>query len=491
MTSDITAPSLIGYDLSTYEVDLSSGDVTIDVTAQINDDISGVFDGTYANGSGGSASQARWRSPSGNQFLDAGYFSTPSTGNPLNGIYTDQTVLDSNSERGTWSLEYFLVADEAGNIAYLSKEQVDALGIKTTFEVTGGGNDVKAPSLTSYNLSSYTIDLSSGDVTIDVTAKISDDISGVSDGTYANGSGGGASQARWRSPSGNQFLDAGYFTTPSSGNSLNGTYTDQTVLDANSERGTWSLEYFLLGDEAGNSEYLSKEQVDALGIKTTFEVTGGGNGSSGGGSGGGGGAAAPSSSATTNSIQSIENTVVNGRSYLSNGTEALTNQANINIGLLGGNDFLEVTGGSNNFANGNNGEDHIVLRGGQGKYLGGNNNDKIEVFSSGAGSWVNGNNGTDFITGSVDGMIYRGGADDDRLAVSAGSVWGDKGADTFQATAGAGVAFIQDYTAGLDKVQGVAGGGFSLTDQGLAYGVGGDQMLLLLGITDASQVTVI
>ena len=150
-----------------------------------------------------------------------------------------------------------------------------------------------------------------------------------------------------------------------------------------------------------------------------------------------------------------------------------------------------MTGGSNNFANGNKGADYIVLRGGHGRYLGGAGNDRIEVFASGPGSWVNGNNGIDLVTGSVGGMTYRGGADNDRLIVSAGSVWGDKGADVFQATAGAGVAFIQDYTVGLDQVQGVAGGGFTLTEQGLSYGVAGDQMLILLGITDASQVSLV
>ena len=125
------------------------------------------------------------------------------------------------------------------------------------------------------------------------------------------------------------------------------------------------------------------------------------------------------------------------------------------------------------------------------KALGGDDNDSIEVLGATTGSWVNGNNGNDLITGVVAGVTYRGGKDDDVLAVSQGDLWGDKGADTFQATAGAGVAFIQDYTAGLDKIQGVAGGGFTLTDQGLAYGVGSDQMLMLLGINDASQVTVI
>ena len=94
-----------------------------------------------------------------------------------------------------------------------------------------------------------------------------------------------------------------------------------------------------------------------------------------------------------------------------------------------------------------------MLRGGLGKYLGGADNDKIEVFSSGVVSWVNGNRGIDTITGSVDGVTYRGGADNDILAVSAGTVWGDQGADTFQAIGGAGVAIVQDYTAGARSPQ--------------------------------------
>ena len=41
-TSDITAPTLVSYELSSYEIDLSQGDYVIDVRARITDDISGV-----------------------------------------------------------------------------------------------------------------------------------------------------------------------------------------------------------------------------------------------------------------------------------------------------------------------------------------------------------------------------------------------------------------------------------------------------------------
>ena len=198
-----------------------------------------------------------------------------------------------------------------------------------------------------------------------------------------------------------------------------------------------------------------------------------------------------SSSGSSNAAGSIENSSINGRRYYTNGVDLLNLSKSFNIGLLSGNDVLEVTGGSSNFANGNNGEDLIILRGGQGRYLGGADNDRLQVFSAGPGSWVNGNKGMDIVTGSVDGVTYRGGSENDTLQVSAGTVWGDKGADIFQAVAGAGVAVVQDYTAGEDRVQGVAGGGFMATAQGLSYGAGGDQMLLLLNINDPSLVTLI
>ena len=172
-------------------------------------------------------------------------------------------------------------------------------------------------------------------------------------------------------------------------------------------------------------------------------------------------------------------------------SNSLSGQSDFKFGLMGGDDFLEVTGGADNFANGNNGKDHIVIKGGKGRYLGGADNDRLEVIGANAGSFVNGNRGEDIVIGSVDDVTYRGGSENDTLQVSAGKVWGDKGADTFQAVGGAGVAIVEDYTVGEDFVKGVVGGGFQLTDQGLFYGTGGDQMLLLLNINEASQVRLI
>ena len=266
-------------------------------------------------------------------------------------------------------------------------------------------------------------------------------------------------------------------------NSSSGALVFASAPDYESPQDSGSDNSYVVTVRATDASSNTSDQTVTVSVQDVSESSGGGGG------GGGGGSSTPSGGGTTNVVQSIENTVINGRRFFSNAAEQLVGQSTINIGMLGGNDFLEVVGGENNFANGNNGEDHIVLRGGKGRYLGGEDNDRIEVFSSGAGSWVNGNNGTDVVIGSVDGMVYRGGAHNDQLLVSAGLVWGDKAADTFHAVAGAGVAQVQDYTIGEDVIKGVAGGGFTWTEQGLSYGVGGDQMLLLLGVFD--QVTVI
>ncbi|MDB4678046.1 hypothetical protein OAE71_02675 [Synechococcus sp. AH-551-A21] len=178
-----------------------------------------------------------------------------------------------------------------------------------------------------------------------------------------------------------------------------------------------------------------------------------------------------------------------GFTYLSNANESLTGQSNIKLRMLGGNDLLEVTGGSN-YANGNMGEDTIILRGGFGEYLGGKDSDTIEVFAAEEGTSVNGNLGTDFITGTVAGVIYRGGKDNDLLAVSQGDVWGDKASDTFRAVAGDGFAVIQDYTTGEDVVEIDMDGSWSNVGDGLMFtDNSGDQLMLLLGINDVEQVT--
>ena len=57
--------------------------------------------------------------------------------------------------------------------------------------------------------------------------------------------------------------------------------------------------------------------------------------------------------------------------------------------------------------------------------------------------------------------------------------------------AGEGIAIVQDYTAGEDVIRGFAGGSLTASADGLIYGTGDDQMLLLAGIDSLAQVSIV
>ena len=132
--------------------------------------------------------------------------------------------------------------------------------------------------------------------------------------------------------------------------------------------------------------------------------------------------------------------------------------------------------------------DNSSDRGYQGTMRGGGGADLFEVGNIEGEFLVNGNQGEDFITG-IGNIVYRGGKDNDVIAVSQGEVYGDKGADTFIGVKGDGYAVIQDYTIGedmieidLDGVWDQMFGGSMFTD------TSGDQILFLAGIDDIQQV---
>ena len=72
--ADTTAPSLVSYELSSNEIDLSNGDYVINIQARITDDISGVFNGNNPTNEVHLTSRAYWSSPSNTQELIIGNF---------------------------------------------------------------------------------------------------------------------------------------------------------------------------------------------------------------------------------------------------------------------------------------------------------------------------------------------------------------------------------------------------------------------------------
>ncbi|MFN0095014.1 MAG: thrombospondin type 3 repeat-containing protein, partial [Dehalococcoidia bacterium] len=123
--------------------------------------------------------------------------------------------------------------------------------------------DTDPPELTSFEISPATVDTSAGSQTITFTAHIVDSPSG---------NGNGPTQLQFRSPSGNQYLNAIFYSEQLvSGTPQDGIYSYTATLPAFSEQGTWRLYSFLLGDSAKNNKWLSEADLVALGLPTTFE----------------------------------------------------------------------------------------------------------------------------------------------------------------------------------------------------------------------------
>ena len=122
---DAKPPNLISFDFAPKSVDTSTSSKEITVTAHLIDDLSGV-----------DTIQTRFRSPSGNQIADAGFWSPGLvSGDELDGIYEGKLKLPQYSEQGTWEIEYILLIDNVGNTKWLDKDDATAMGLPTTFVI--------------------------------------------------------------------------------------------------------------------------------------------------------------------------------------------------------------------------------------------------------------------------------------------------------------------------------------------------------------------
>jgi len=227
VASDTQAPTLvtIGRDKSTLNID--GGQTIVVVTAQLTDSLSGVSDGLD-----GTASQIRFLSPSG-QFVD-GIFDSPSTGTSQNGTFNASLTFGPYAEAGTWSVEYLLLADEAGNISYLYPDTTSSLQ-SLSFDVANSNSDATPPNLASISRNDSVIDINAGESQQIVTARFTDDKSGLFDIEH-----------------------------PVSGTRTDGVYKATLTFDSSAEAGQWTVEYLLLNDEAGNLKYLYPDSTPAL-----------------------------------------------------------------------------------------------------------------------------------------------------------------------------------------------------------------------------------
>jgi len=114
-----------------------------------------------------------------------------------------------------------------------------------------GPSDTTAPVITSVSIDQTPIDVSATSQNVNVTAHITDDISGVN-----------SANVTFRSPSGNHVSGANLYL--SAGTSLDGTFTGAAFFPRFAEPGVWTVTSVCVYDFAGNNRCLTDSERNAM-----------------------------------------------------------------------------------------------------------------------------------------------------------------------------------------------------------------------------------
>ena len=257
--SDTKPPVFESLSLSKDSIDVSSSDQTVTVTARITDDLSGISNTSSSSG----FAQVGLRSPSGDQSIWA-WFSEDNriSGDSTDGVYEREITIPAFSEAGEWKVHSIETRDTVGNSDYQNVDNVDGnipVNLQLALSVLSNISDTKPPVFESLSLSKDSIDVSSSDQTVTFTARITDDLSGISNTSSSSG----FAQVGLRSPSGDQSIWA-WFSEDNriSGDSTDGVYEREITIPAFSEAGEWKVHSIETRDTVGNSDYQNVDNVD-------------------------------------------------------------------------------------------------------------------------------------------------------------------------------------------------------------------------------------
>ena len=235
-TEDNEAPQLAGLVISPSTVNVTSSSQSVNVTAHITDNLSGVAGATIVF-------------QSTKQVTARASFSKVS-GTETNGVWEATVSFAQFIQSGTWSVKSLNLADSVGNEATLTAGQLEAKGFPQSLTVEST-EDTEAPGLASLTISPATVNTTSGSQTATATAEITDNLSGFAHGTIS-----------FESPSGKQTTGTASFSLVS-GNATKGTYEAQVTFKPWVQNGSWKVANLKLVDAVGNEVNFSAAQLEA------------------------------------------------------------------------------------------------------------------------------------------------------------------------------------------------------------------------------------
>jgi hypothetical protein len=271
-TADTTAPTWGTVTVSHTALDTSTAPVTINVTARILDDQSGIV--SAAPGAGGGNGFLTFRTPGSSQNIWVSFSASQRvSGTAQDGTYRTTVTIPRYSAQGTWSISGATLTDSAGNSRYAyTADELSAAGLTASFSQTGVG-DTTPPRFAGLTFTPASIDTSAAARTVTARVRITDDLSGFD--SAPTGGGSGSASISLRGPNGSSNLSL--YVQPYnrvSGTARDGIYESTVTIPRYSPPGTWDVSTAFLRDTAGNSVSFN---VGGDGLEGTFEQTGAGD----------------------------------------------------------------------------------------------------------------------------------------------------------------------------------------------------------------------
>ncbi len=251
-TPDVTPPVLVDVTRDPYWIDTNASNQTIDVTAHVTDDLSGLNFGGVT-----------WHSPSGTQHAGFGFYPeyNLASGDANDGHYEFSVEFEQFCEPGIWEAVVDL-QDEIGNSVVYSTAELESMGFNDLYVKVISTPDVTSPELVDFARDPQRVITTTSDKTVQVEVRVTDDMSG-----FHNGGVG------WKSPSGSEYAGFGFYHqwNLSSGDANDGIYEFSVTFPAGCEKGTW-LPVIDLEDDIGNDIFYSSGDLVALGLNLAVEV---------------------------------------------------------------------------------------------------------------------------------------------------------------------------------------------------------------------------
>jgi large repetitive protein len=188
------------------------------------------------------------------------------SGTSVDGVYTTTVTVPALSAKGTFSIDRLIVADNAGNQLLLDRKELVSRGVPSSFEQVGDGDAAPPPEIQSLTFDRAAVDTSADAQTITLTARLTDDFSGVTVAYF-----------QFFNRAGQVLVAPFYPSTLRSGTALDGIYVGTLNMPRYSAPGTWYVDTASVYDQAGNTRVQTGSDLAARGMTNSFEQTGTGD----------------------------------------------------------------------------------------------------------------------------------------------------------------------------------------------------------------------